>query len=294
MMLLGAVEAGGTKFVCGIGDAAGSRETAVIATRDVDATLADVAAFFEAATARHGGIAAIGIGSFGPLELDRSSPAYGRITATPKQGWRDADLPAWLSARFGVPVWIDTDVNTAALAEARMHGVDRLAYVTVGTGIGVGLVADGRTQIGLGHAEAGHVPVRRHPGHGAFAGVCPFHGDCLEGLASGPAIKAAWGESLAQLPAEHPAWAIQASYIGELCGTLILTTMPERIVLGGGVMTQARLLPMVREATLATLGSYLGRWDARAADERIIAPGCTEPPGLIGAYLLAASFAQGG
>lgn len=291
MTLLGAIEAGGTKFVCGVGNADGSLETRVIPTRNLDTTLQEVGDFFDAAAKRHGYPAAIGVGSFGPLELDPASSAFGRITTTPKPGWRNADIPTWLKTRFDVPVVIDTDVNAAALAEAHAHGVDRLAYVTVGTGIGVGLVADGRTQTGFGHAEAGHIPVRRHPAHDGFAGSCPFHGDCLEGLASGPAIKAAWGGSLAELADDHPAWEVEASYLGQLCATLILTLSPARLVMGGGVLQQPRLLPMIRMATIGTLAGYCERWDEAAAEERIVEPRCTEPPGLVGAYMMAETAA---
>lgn len=290
MTLLGAIEAGGTKFVCGIGDATGSREQAVIPTGDVATTMTAVSAFFATAIERHGPVRAFGIGSFGPLELDPVSPAFGRITTTPKAGWRDADMPARLRDRFGLPVAIDTDVNAAALAEARLHRVSRLAYVTIGTGIGVGLVAAGVTQKGFGHPEAGHIPVRRHAQNRGFEGVCPFHGDCLEGVASGPAIKAAWSGSLADLPADHPAWAVEADYIGQLCASLILMHAPDRIVLGGGVMQQAALFPLIRAATLGILGGYCAHWDAAAADLRIVPPLCTEPSGLTGAYLLAGNI----
>lgn len=285
--MFAAIEAGGTKFVCGIGNATGSREQLVIPTRDVETTLSEAARFLEEAADRHGTIRAIGIGSFGPLDLDAKSNGYGRITTTPKPGWRDADLPAWFSRRFDVPVAINTDVNAAALAEAEVHGVDRLAYVTIGTGIGVGVVVDGRTQQGFGHPEAGHMLVRRNPGHSTFAGCCPFHGDCLEGLASGPAIAAAWGDTLGNLPIDHPAWEMEADYVGQLCATLILTLAPDRIVLGGGVMNQQRLLPMIRSATLDRLAGYCAHWTERAAETRIVGPACSEPSGLVGAFLLA-------
>jgi fructokinase len=290
--LLGAIEAGGTKMVCGIGDAiGGSRETATIATRDVETTVRDIIAFLEAAQARHGAVAAIGIASFGPLDLDPRSPGFGRITTTPKPGWQGADLPARIGAALGVPTGIDTDVNAAALAEARLgaaRGRQSVAYVTVGTGIGVGLVIDRAMVHGLGHPEAGHLLPRRHPGHGDFAGVCPYHGDCLEGLAAGSAIAAAWGGSLAELAQDHPAWDIEADYLGQLCAMLILTAAPEHIVLGGGVMSQRRLLEAVRGETLRRLAGYAAAWsDPATATARITAPGCAEASGLIGAYLLA-------
>lgn len=291
--MLGAVEAGGTKFLCGIGDIHGSRETARIDTRDPETTIAETIAFFRAAAARHGPIDAIGVGSFGPIQLDPTAADFGRITTTPKPGWSGADIPGRLHEAIGVPVAIDTDVNAAALAEAAHgagNGVRSLAYVTVGTGIGVGLAMDGRTVHGLGHPEAGHLLFRRHPDHGSFAGICPYHGDCLEGLASGPAIIAAWGKSFADLPADHPAWDVQADYLGQLCATLILTVSPEHIVLGGGVMAQQRLIEAARARAEERLAGYCAAWTPAAFAERITAPGCTEPPGLVGAYMLAAGL----
>ncbi|HEY0316614.1 MAG TPA: ROK family protein [Sphingomonas sp.] len=291
--LYGAIEAGGTKMVCGVGNAeTGSRETARIATGDVATTTGEIAAFLAAARDRHGALAGIGVASFGPLDLDPASPGFGRITTTPKPGWQGADLPAALKAALGLPVAIDTDVNAAALAEARLgaaRGRRSVAYVTVGTGIGVGLVIDGRMVHGLGHPEGGHLLPRRHPDHGDFAGTCPFHRDCLEGLASGTAIHAAWGEPLDKLPADHAAWGIEADYLGQLCASLIFTVSPEHIVLGGGVMAQARLFDPIRAETGRRLAGYAALWDDAALAARITPPGCVEPPGLTGAYLLAES-----
>jgi fructokinase len=197
-------------------------------------------------------------------------------------------MPGILGAALGVPVAIDTDVNAAAVAEAWLRGSGSLAYVTVGTGIGVGLAIDGRPVHGLGHPEGGHLLPRRHPAQGGFAGICPYHGDCLEGLASGPAIAAAWGAGLDVLPADHPAWEVQADLIAQLCATLILTVAPGQIVLGGGVMQQARLLPMIRRRAEALLAGYCAEWATAAVfDDRIVPPVSIEPPGLVGAYLLA-------
>lgn len=293
----GAIEAGGTKFVCAIGNAqAGSVRTATIATRNPDATFADVAAFFRDA-ASEAPIAALGIGSFGPVDVDPRSAMYGRILATPKPSWEGTDMLARVRAFLDVPLAIDTDVNAAALAEvAACDGsVRHLAYVTVGTGIGVGLVNEGRAVHGAGHPEMGHVLVRRHPEHGDFAGVCPFHGDCLEGLAAGPAVSAAWGSSAIDLPLDHPFWRIEADYLAQLCANLILTTVPERIVLGGGVMQQERLFPRIRERTAELLNGYVhGISDAASLEHRIVPPACREPSGLTGAFLLADhAMAQG-
>jgi fructokinase len=289
-MMFGAVEAGGTKFVCAIGTSAEALEVTRFETADVDTTLGSVEQFFRDAAGRHGPIAALGVGSFGPLQLDRTAPDYGRITTTPKPGWSGADMPDRLGKALGVPVAIDTDVNAAALAEAALgagRGRRTLAYVTIGTGIGVGIVIDRQPVHGLGHPEGGHLMLRPHSGHAGFAGICPYHGDCLEGLASGPAIIAAWGASLAELPADHAAWAIQADYIGQLCATLILTVAPEHIVLGGGVMAQDRLIEAARHATADRLAGYCASWTPTMLAERITAPGCTTPSGLVGAFLLA-------
>lgn len=288
-----ALEAGGTKFVCGVGDATRSIDRIVIPTTDVATTLAQIADFLDEAIGHHGPLRSIGIGSFGPLELDSTAADYGCLTTTPKPGWKGADMRGWLHRRFEVPVAIDTDVNAAALAEAQARRCRRLAYVTIGTGIGVGLVIDGKPQHGFGHPEAGHIPIRRHKAHAAFAGVCPAHGDCLEGLAAGPAIAAAWGTSLDRLPADHPAWGVQAHYIGQLCATLIPTLAPDWIVLGGGVMSQHALLPLARDATLRVLGGYCAHWTEAAARKRIVPPLCAEPSGLVGAYLLAEAVAAG-
>ncbi len=298
MAVFGAIEAGGTKMMCGVGDArGGSRGTTRIETRDPDRTIADIVAFFAAMTARYGAAAAIGIASFGPLDLDPASPDYGALTTTPKPGWSGANLRQSIAAALGVPIAIDTDVNAAALAEATCGaaaGRRTVAYVTVGTGIGVGLVTGGRTIAGFGHPEAGHLLPRRNPLHGDFAGTCPYHGDCLEGLASGPAIRAAFGATLAEVDAAHPAWAIVSDYLGQLCASLILTASPEHIVLGGGVMAQARLYPMVRAETLRRLAGYAALWRPDGvAEARITPPGTAEPPGLIGAYLLAETSGTG-
>jgi fructokinase len=289
--MFGAIEAGGTKFVCAVGSAAqGSARTATIPTRDPDATFADVAAFFTQAVADLGPIEALGIGSFGPLDVDPRSPTYGTILATPKPHWEGANLLARARAFLDVPMGLDTDVNAAALAEAAQAGPEmrHLAYVTIGTGIGVGLVSDGRTVHGVGHPEAGHVLVRRHPAHKDFAGVCPFHGDCLEGLAAGPAVIAAWGTSASDLAADHPFWEIEADYLAQLCANLVLTLSPERIVLGGGVMKQERLFPLIRARTAALLNGYVhGITDAASLEARIVSPACVEPSGLVGSFLLA-------
>ncbi|WP_285019674.1 ROK family protein [Novosphingobium sp. fls2-241-R2A-195] len=290
MTIFGAIEAGGTKFVCAVGSSGGgSLRTVTIPTRDPDATFADVEAFFRSAVDL-GPLAGLGIASFGPVGVDPAGPQYGRILATPKPGWEGSDMIARALGFLDVPIGLDTDVNAAALAEiaAIGGGLRDLAYVTVGTGIGVGLVSAGRTVHGIGHPEAGHIPVRRHPAHGDFAGLCPFHGDCLEGLAAGPAVAAAWDLTPSHVPHDHPFWDVEASYLAQLCASLFLTTGPQRIVLGGGVMKQERLLPLIRARTLELLGGYVHALRTIDDMERaIVSPACREPSGLVGAFLLA-------
>lgn len=294
-MLLAAIEAGGTKFVCGVGDAdGGSLETTTIPTRDPDATFADVEAFFRAAAERHGDVKGIGIGSFGPVDLDPASASYGHILRTPKALWEGCDLIARTRRITAVPIALDTDVNAAALAEAAAAGpnITSLAYVTVGTGIGVGIIANGKPLHGLGHPEAGHGFPRRHAAHRDFDGVCPFHADCLEGLASGKAVEAMWGATPSHFPEDHVFWDVESHYLAQLCAGLFLTVAPQRIVMGGGVMKQQRLFPLIRQKTLDLLGGYLAALpDLAAMDERIVPSLCQEPPGLVGSYILAASAA---
>ena len=291
-MIYGGIEAGGTKFVCGVGDEDGnSLETCTIATGAPSETLDAVRAFFTQAEVRHGRCGAFGVASFGPLDLDPLSPGHGSITRTPKPGWTGVNLLRWTRETFDRPAAIDTDVNAAAIAENGVpdaRALRSLAYVTCGTGIGVGLVVEGRPVHGMSHPEAGHILPRRHPAHEGFAGCCPYHGDCYEGLASGPAIIAAWGQSLSHLPDDHPAWEVEAAYLGQLCATLVLTVAPQRIVLGGGVMKQQRLFPMIRERVARDLAGYIAPLDdPLALDRLIVPPACVEPPGLVGAYGLA-------
>ena len=296
-----AIEAGGTKFVCAIGTADGTLlERARFATRDPDSTLTEARAFFEAAAQRHGTPRALGIASFGPLELDPNAPLYGHLLRTPKPGWHNADLLAPF-ARLGITIALDTDVNAAALAESvwgagrRPDGtsLDTLVYVTVGTGIGGGVVVHGRTLHGLMHPELGHIHPRLHPDDAGFAGICPHHGDCLEGLANGPAIVARLGHELGNASETHPIWNIEADYLGQLCAQLTLTLSPHRIALGGGVMQHARLFPLIRARTQRWLGGYIARRELEnGIDDYIVAPGLDDRSGILGALLLAVKSDQ--
>ncbi len=289
--LVAAIEAGGTKFVCAVATAGGTvLAQARLATQDPETTFAAVAAFFAGERARRGPVVAAGVGSFGPLDLDPASAGFGRLTTTPKPGWAGVDMRGRVAAIVGAPTAIDTDVNCAGVAEARFgagRGRARLCYVTVGTGIGVGIVEHGRPLGGVGHAEAGHIRVPRAPGDG-FAGLCPWHGDCLEGLAAGPAMAARWGQPAETLGDDHPGWAMAAHYLAALCVKLTYTVRPERIILGGGVAAHPLLHDRVRAAFVRLAGGYaLDRCSADPATF-ICRPELIDPPaGLIGAIALA-------
>jgi fructokinase len=289
--LIGAVEAGGTKFVCAIGDASGrllSEER--FPTTDPQGTVAAMLASLRRQSAARGSLAAIGVGAFGPVELDPASAHYGYILRTPKPGWSMIDLAGTLGREFSCPIGFDTDVNAAAIAEHRWgaaRGEQDLVYVTVGTGIGGGTLVAGKPVHGLLHPEIGHLFPRRHPADKDFKGVCPFHGDCLEGLASGPAIIARSGASLDRLQEQDPQWEILADYLGQLCMTLVLTTSPRRIVMGGGVMSQLRLLPMIRARVKDLLQGYVDRPQVvDRLEEFIVAPDLGAQAGVLGALAL--------
>jgi fructokinase len=288
--ILGGVEAGGTKFVCAVARGTGEilAETRIPTTAPEE-TLGRVVAFFSGAARDHGSIEAFGIASFGPVEIDPASPRWGRLLHTPKPGWADIDLVGPLREGFGARVSLDTDVNGAALAESLFGagaGGRSLVYFTVGTGIGGGAIVDGATLRGVSHPEMGHIPVPRHPDDSQFAGVCPFHRDCLEGLASGPAMRARWGTPAESLPSDHAAWEIEGFYLANLCAIASMFLAPQRIVLGGGVMKSPPLLPSVRRWTRSILAGYLPSLD-RPLDEYIVAPSLGDRAGIRGALALA-------
>ena len=287
MSLYGALEAGGTKMVLALMDEEGRKlEQVSIPTRTPEETMPEMIGFF-----RKRPIRALGIGCFGPLDLNPASASYGSITATPKLAWRNYPiLPAFREA-LGVPVGLDTDVNGAALAEARLgaaKGLENCLYLTVGTGIGGGVIIHGKPVHGLMHPEIGHIPVRPLPGDPMPEGCCPYHGACAEGMAAGPAIEKRWGVSAKNLPREHPAWALESGYLAELCAAAILSFSPERIILGGGVMQQKFLIPMIRERTAALLNGYVAHPAVLSGLKDLITePGLGTDSGILGAYLLA-------
>lgn len=286
-MLLGAMEAGGTKMVLCIGDEEQhilERET--IPTTTPEETMNQIVGFF-----RGKGIRAMGIGSFGPLDLNRRSPSYGYITTTPKTLWRNFPLLPSLRETLRVPVEIDTDVNAAALSEYSLgaaQGYNSCLYVTVGTGIGGGLIAEGNLVHGLVHPEFGHMLLRVLPDDPMPEGVCPYHKGCLEGLASGPALEARWEKKAALLPAGHKAWELEADYLAQMCANAIYCISPECIVLGGGVMVQKHLFPMIRERTARILSEYIQHPRVLSGmEDYIVPPSLGENSGIVGALLLA-------
>ncbi len=287
----GAVEAGGTKFICAIANERGEiLSQNRIETRDTSATLEEMRAFLREGVKSCGPLAAIGVASFGPVELDRRSARYGHIGRTPKPGWSGTDMVGALTGEFRCPIGFDTDTNAAALAEHRWgaaRDVDNLVYLTIGTGIGGGVLIRGEPLHGLMHPEVGHIYPRRHA-LDSFAGSCPFHGDCLEGLASGPAILARTGASLQELDASHPQWEIEADYLAQLCAQLTLTVSPQRIVMGGGVMKQSALLPLIHARIQHWLAGYIDRRELLSAMHRyVLTPRLGENAGVLGAVLLA-------
>ena len=281
----GLIEAGGTKFVLGVATGKDNIEaTTRIDTTTPAETIGAMLDWFRA----QGNLDAIGVASFGPLELDRQSPLWGRIGQTPKPHWSGADIAGPLQDAFACPVTIDTDVNGAALAEYHWGAGQRqrsMLYFTIGTGVGGGAVVDSQILHGLSHPEMGHMSLPRHPDDMEFAGICPFHGACLEGLASGPAIKARWGMSLSQLPADHSAHEIIAFYIAQTVVTMQAIFAPGRVIFGGGVMGTPGLIERVRLQAVELGGGYF-RGDP---SEVVVLPGLGDKAGLLGALALAQS-----
>ncbi len=279
-MSYGGVEAGGTKWVCGIGTGPDDLHAlATFPTTTPAETLERAAAFFH----QNGGVSAVGVGSFGPVDLQA-----GRITTTPKPGWANTDVVATLNDALGVPVAFDTDVNAAALGEQRWGaavGLDTFCYFTVGTGIGGGVMAGGRLVHGLHHPEVGHMLIPHDRDRDPFAGACPFHGDCFEGLASGSAIHERWGKPGEELGDEAAVWELEAEYLALGVANVVFTISPQRVILGGGVMKQPSLLPLVRTRTTELLAGYV-------STPELVLPALGDRAGVLGAIELARLAAQ--
>ena len=279
--MFGAVEAGGTKFVCAVGTGPEDLRTTRIATTTPDETLGAVVDFFR----REGGgqVSAIGVGSFGPVELHRGARHYGYITNTPKPGWQYVNVAGTLSDALRCPVAFETDVNAAVLGESKWgaaRGAGSCLYLTVGTGIGGGAISDGRLMHGRTHPEMGHIRIPHDLTLDPWPGSCPFHGDCLEGLASGSAMAARWGVRPESLPDDHPAWAFEARYLALAIANFAYTFSPERVILGGGVMLHAALLQMIRAEVESIVGGYVEL-------PEILPPGLGGRSGVLGALALA-------
>ncbi len=291
-LLFGGIEGGGTKFVCAVGAGPGDiRAESRFSTTTPAETLRRVIDFFKQQEQEHGPLAAIGFGSFGPIDPRPASPTFGYILPTPKPGWSMVDVVGPLRKAFDLPIGFDLDVNAAALAEGRWgagQNCDPLMYITIGTGIGAGVLVNGKLVHGLLHPEAGHLPLPRDPERDPFSGICPFHGDCFEGLAAGPALEKRWGQKAETLPPEHSAWELEAHYIALALCSYIYTLSPQRIILGGGVSQQPQVIKMVREKVPVLLNGYIQSAEILERIEHyIVHPGLGNQSGVLGALALA-------
>ena len=298
MTLYGGIEGGGTKYVCAIANDQGeilTRER--FPTEDPQSTIQNAIDFFKRYETEHGeSLAALGLASFGPVDLNPNSEFYGYITSTPKSGWQFADFGGRVQRAFAdVPVGFDTDVNGAALGEHRWGAAqnwDTFIYITVGTGIGGGGMVGGKLMHGLIHPEMGHILLPMHDDDPLDRGVCPFHPNCLEGLAAGPAIQARWNAPGETLTADHPAWDLEAHYLAHAIEAMMCVMSPQGIILGGSVMHQTQLFPLVRQKVVDLLNDYLKHDDLKTCEDVIVPPGLGDNAGVMGAIALAMVAAE--
>ena len=291
MTLYGGIEAGGTKFVCAVGTGPDDLRAEIrFPTAAPEEAVGKALTFFRE-QARAEPLAAIGIASFGPIDPNPSSPTFGYVTTTPKPGWAHTDFAGAVRRALGVPVGFDTDVNVAALGEGTWgaaQGLDTFIYLTVGTGIGGGGMVNGKLIHGAVHPEMGHIRIPHDWQADPYAGWCSYHGDCFEGLAAGPAIVARWGQRADALPPEHPGLALEAHYLALGLVSYICTLSPQRIILGGGVMEQIHLLPLIRREVQTLLNGYLQIPETQEhIDDYIVRPGLGNRSGVLGAIALA-------
>ena len=284
-MRIGALEAGGTKMVCAIGNEKGEiLKREVFPTTTPGETMPKMIAFF-----KEEAIEALGIGCFGPISPDKESADYGYITSTPKLAWQNYNIVGEFEKALQCPVGFDTDVNAAALGEATYgitKGLKNSIYITIGTGIGVGVLAEGKLLHGMMHPEAGHILLHRHPAD-AYEGWCPFHKDCLEGLAAGPALEKRWGAKGDTLTDRAEVWEMESYYIAQACVNYCMILSPERIVLGGGVMKQPALLPLVREKFTELLAGYIRTKEVADVENYIVGASLNDNQGVMGCIGLA-------
>jgi fructokinase len=288
-ILYGGIEAGGTKFVCMVGSGPENiLASTQFSTTNPQETISRAVSFFQEVKVP---VKAVGIASFGPLDLDKKSAAYGSITTTPKPGWSNTNMVKILKEALKVPVVIDTDVNGAAFGEWRWgkaQGLDTFIYLTIGTGIGGGAMVNGKLLHGLNHPEMGHVLIPHDLHKDLFPGCCPFHGDCLEGLASGVAVARRWGVPSESLPADHQAWQLEADYLSRGIMNIVLTLSPQKVIIGGGIMKVLGLLENVQQAVKALLNNYLDIPSINdKIEEYIVPPGLGDSSGVLGAIALA-------
>ncbi len=291
MAVFGGIEAGGTKFVCAVGTGPEDvRDIQRFPTTTPQETLGRAIAYFKEQSEKEA-VTAVGISSFGPVDPNPDSPTWGYVTTTPKPGWTQTDFAGTIQRALDVPVGFDTDVNGAALAENRWgaaHGLDTFLYLTIGTGIGGGGMVGGKLMHGLIHPEMGHMRIPHDRQADPFEGGCPFHSDCLEGLAAGPAIEARWGGPGNALPEDHAAWRLEAQYLAHALVNLICTVSPQRIIMGGGVMDQRHIFPLLRKNVLKLLNGYVQAPELlEDIDTYIVPPGLGGRAGVLGAIALA-------
>jgi fructokinase len=291
MNFFGGIEAGGTKFVCMVGSGPNDIRAEVrFPTTSPAETLGRTATFFKQ-QAQTLTLSAVGVASFGPVNLDSTSPTFGHITTTPKPGWANTDIVGRLKAELNIPVIFDTDVNAAAFGEYRWGAgqhLDPIIYLTIGTGIGGGVICNGKPLHGLVHPEIGHMLIPHDQELDPFPGVCPFHGDCLEGLACGPAMRQRWGQPAETLPDDHPAWNTEAQHIALALVNLVLCYSPRRVIIGGGVMQREALFPLVRRKVQQLLNGYVHSPQIiERIEQYIVPPALGNQSGVLGAIALA-------
>lgn len=295
--LYGGIEGGGTKFICVVGSGPNDiRAQARFQTTTPEETMSQAVDFFKQQESSLGKLASIGFACFGPLDPNPASPTYGYILPTPKPHWTGANVVGMLRPAFDIPINFDTDVNGAALGEWRWgegQGLHTLIYLTVGTGIGGGAYVEGKLLHGLIHPEMGHIAVRHDFNKDPFEGVCPFHGDCFEGLASGAAMEKRWGQSGDTLPKDHPAWELEAEYISQALAGYSFMLSPQRIIIGGGVGSLPHLLPRIQRGTKALINGYIqSPVILKNIESYIVSPGLGNRSGMLGAIALAEQALQ--
>ncbi len=284
-MRLGALEAGGTKMVCAIGNEKGEIfHQMSVPTLTPEETIPSIIQYF-----KEGNIEALGIGCFGPIDLNKNSSTYGFITSTPKLAWQDYNIVGAFQEALSIPIGFDTDVNGSILGEATWgcaKDVVSSIYITIGTGVGVGIYQQGELLHGMLHPEAGHILLPKHP-LDTYKGKCPYHANCLEGLAAGPAIEERWGKKAKDLVDSAEVWELEAYYIAHALVNYILTLAPHKIILGGGVMHQEQLFPLIRQKVVELLNGYLITKELQNMENYIVPASLQGNQGIIGCLQLA-------